>query len=180
MKDPGFVMMISRLREILSGPVFTYPLEDLNTEDKSLLYALLTHLERVIRKRKNALKPPLTEITHAEGVPKGKGFELPYASGIKSRVTVRRDKLPPEKKLRALLIERGIELDEAFTVKTSFEVSPDKLDKLVSTGRLSAEEVESLKGSSLSLRVNVPKRQKEVIAKGLEGIEPPDGDIPLF
>lgn len=97
-------------------------------------YAALKALHKVIESRLKVIKPFLHEITSTEMAVDGN-----LVTKTKRRATV-----PDIDKLKALLETRGIELTKVFDIVEKLQLNPSRLQFLVDTGKLSAEDVENL------------------------------------
>jgi hypothetical protein len=131
--------------------------------DVVVSYAAINHLEKVIGKRKEVLKPHLISQAETHGTPTEKGHRVLEVGQEK---VIRERKLssePDEDKLKALLETKGISILEAFDEVKAVVLNASKLQYLVQIGKLKAEEVEALRDESFALKVEAGPELKELL-----------------
>lgn len=128
--------------------------EDTSIKEIAATYAILSFLEKVIDKRKKALKPLLQEAakTGRQTDNGGHNLDLGDANIVNTR---RVSSAPEEGPLRALLETRGIELAEAYDEVKTLVLNPSKLSFLSSTSGNWTE-----KRSKASERSHLPSQSR--------------------
>ena len=154
---------IEILQSILSSQLFWE--ESLTTAEAVVIYAASALLEKACQDRKKQLRKDLLEATAVHGRPTKNGGHRLETSGIKVMRSIRQDRHPNEQAFKQLLLEKGIELDEAYDRITKLVLNPSKIDSLVSLGKLAKGDVEELKGSSEALRVSADDEFKAAIRR---------------
>lgn len=136
--------------------------EDTSIKEIAATYAILSFLEKVIDKRKKALKPLLQEAakTGRQTDNGGHNLDLGDANIVNTR---RVSSAPEEGPLRALLETRGIELAEAYDEVKTLVLNPSKLSFLIDVGKLDRKEVESLREESFALSVAPSKELQDAL-----------------
>ncbi len=137
--------------------------KDTPLADAVISYAAINHLEKVIGKRKEALRPHLLSQAETHGQATEKGHKV-LPVGMEK--VIRERKLassPDEEKLKLLLETHNIPILEAFDEAKVVVLNPSKLQYLVSIGKLKADEVEALREESFALKVEPGPELKELL-----------------
>ena len=141
-----------------------------------MLYQQLTELERTIKARKAKLRPTILKTLLEEGVTpersKSRGREIRYSEhGLNLKEVVKGGKEPQDKPFRALLLEREVPIEEAYTRTVVYKYNPTKVEHLVEIGVLTVADVKDLCVSKSELRVSLTKWAKEALAEGTKTTE---------
>jgi hypothetical protein len=137
-------------RLVGTNPLVSMPVEDMTPEQRASAYAILKYLEKLIETRLKAIRGPLLADAEKAGSPvllNGKPtgslrLNLGAATAVAKNSGV---KEPNEKGMAELLLRKGISIDKAYDETKKFIYNPSKVEKLIDTGHLKAEEVEDLK-----------------------------------
>jgi hypothetical protein len=142
---PGLIKPIVGPIETLStSKVVSAPLDSLSLPEKVQAHVLLSAVESVAKERKDAIRDVLLKEAKDGGDKNDKGHYKVVVEGSTVSNERRVGKEPNPEKLKALLAAKGIPEKTVFSTRTVVEsfIDPSKLDALVSTGKLSKEEIE--------------------------------------
>ena len=83
--------------------------------------------------------------------------------GWRLRLTEQKKKLPDREGLEAMMHKRGIRMHDVFDQVQTWEISPAKIDELITRGVLSDDEIAHLYKSTLQLKIDTggTKRTQE-------------------
>jgi hypothetical protein len=144
---------MEELEPLLSGEVLNKPMADLSNAETATVFAMLHHVERLVKVRKEALREKLLAAAADEGSATEKGGYVVEYDGTKVIREKRVATSPNADAVRTLLEAAGLEEKDAFSQKTSWVLDPSKLKKLIDTGKLDADTIEKSKEVNLALKV---------------------------
>ncbi len=137
---------------------------EMSISDVTFAYAAITHLETVLKARKEQLRTVLLEYAQDHGKPVGeKGAVEVVVAGSKVTKERKTATTPDVEKLKVKVKEKGLGVEAAFDELTVLEYNPSKVQFLVDTGKLDGAEVEALRPVSYSLRVTPSASVKKVL-----------------
>lgn len=169
-KNTDLTKFDSEVRPLVRGDILHTPPDRLNVEEAVKAFALVKHIGEKVEDRRKELRAHLlvegSILEHAEKVGKG-GSTKTMVEGNKVTRKRTEKKLANVKGLKALLKEKGISEDAAFTSTTETftktVVDPSKVEALVQTGRLTAKEVEGCHVIQWTLQVNPSAAIKDIL-----------------
>jgi hypothetical protein len=128
-------------------------------------HVILNKLGKAIEARLKTLRIPLIAVTKANGKSSEDSSTIKYVVDGSSVCVERRKKNEPDPtKLQALLVERKLDIHEAFDDVTVLQLNMSKLSYLVQTGKLKEEEVQQICAEIPALRIYPSKALKEAVA----------------
>lgn len=128
--------------------------KDLSLTEQIQAHAFLSYIEKEIEKRKGELRGWLLMAAKDGGDPDPKGS---YKIGVDGSEVIDEKRLakePDPDKFKTLLAEKKIKMEAAFTAKTEWVYDPSKVDHLVATGKIKADEIRKLCKETHALKVN--------------------------
>ncbi len=163
---------------LTKGRVSQAPPTDMPLADLTVAYAILNHLEKVVAKRKEALKPHLISAAEIHGAKTEKGGNELVVGDEKVIREKRTSSEPDHDKLKALLSTAEIGLFDCFEEVKTLQLNPSKLAYLVEIGKLKAEQVEALRAFTFALKVEPGKELKELLLEACGAVEDDEEDKP--
>jgi hypothetical protein len=169
----GSLILLAEVTPIASGKLMKEPTDNLSLIEQTQAYCVLKKVGEAVEGRIKELREPLMAVAEASGVVTDTGNKEHDVDGSRVVVEHRKSKLPDSTAVTKLLQEKGIPLMEAFDEVKSLQLNPSKLDFLVQTGKLTAEQLTALCGETLALRVYPSKFLKEAVGSlGLSAAKP--------
>lgn len=166
-----------RLQAVLDfGALFNADLATLQPYEVAVVWQILDKLEDLTKGRTAAARQALFDLADQIGEVVEKGhrtFEVECGRVTKER---RMSKAPSEDHVRSLLAKYNIPVTECFSEQKTMVLDQSKLDFLVSSGRLKAEEVDQGKKETFALKVSPSEEFKKALAgieKAIERVKPP-------
>ena len=129
-------------QQLASSPLFTAPLEDMNTDEVHFGWSMLDLMEKAIKPRKEDMRVRLLKEAEEYGLEDPNGsVVLPLGDGeIKKEKRQGKD-VVKEADLRDLLITKGVDPNRCFVSRTVYEFDPVAFKQLLADGLITEEEV---------------------------------------
>lgn len=141
---------------------FSAPVEGMSLLAQVEAYSTAAYVEDAAKARRDALRDALMKAAQDHGTLNEKGGHKLVVEGNTVRRERRVASSPDEKKLTALLEQKGLSMEQAFDKVTVMQPNPSKLNALVESGHLSKEEAEALYKQTFALVV-VASRELEAL-----------------
>ena len=165
-KSTGYEILTTEVVPFTKGAAMGTALADLSVVEQVRAYKAVDFVEKQIKPRKAALREELLAYvnSHGEAMPKSNNSQA-MVEGFRLTKELRRGSTPNAEKLRGLLEKHEIDIDEAFDTVKVLQPSPSKIKYLVDSGKITAEEAESLHDITEALKVTEPKEVKGLLAE---------------
>lgn len=157
-------------RPIAGGRAMHTPIDALDNEELVTAYAMLDFVGKKIEKRTETIKAKLKEEAESKGEVYEKGKKMRVEGSVVTREE-RVSKSPDEAKLRALLEAKGIPIEEAFTEQKAMLLDASKVEFLISTGKLTQQEVDDLKGKTYACKVKPSTELEDLLEEAAKQYE---------
>lgn len=153
----------SAVRTLLSSEAMNAPVTALSLEEQAYDLALLKFVEDILDKRKTVLRDSVIEQVAQKGeVSDEKKGHLKMVLGEVTCIREKRvDLLPDEKELKKLLQVKKINLLDVFDEVKTVRLNPSKLSYMTDTGKIPAQDIETLKGTAFALKAKPSKSLEE-------------------
>jgi hypothetical protein len=136
---------------IVSSDLLNSEIEGLSLEELTLRRAAMSELEKKVKALQESLRGAILEKT---GYKAGQLDDITKETNVGNiTLKVAIDKYPDSEKLQSMLIEKNIPVLSGMEEIKTLEPSISKLNFLISTGKLTETDVDSLKGSKVQVRV---------------------------
>ena len=153
-----------KLANVSTESILSSPVDTLSLADKVSAHVVLAALCEASKARLEALKGDLTIYTMAKGQEEGdKGTVALTVENSKVSIESRRPTSPECDGLLELLHAKGLTADDATDVVKTLKVNPSKVAYLVSIGKITQDEVDSLRPAVPALRIYPSKALKAAI-----------------
>jgi len=138
--------LVETVIPVVTKPTFRLPLEEMTLHEKVDAYVALDRLEKTVAARKKQLNEDLKGYTEQAGDPvEGTGHKRVNVNGTTLTRECRPSKTPELEKLLALCKKKKIaKKDQPLATQKQVVFDPSKLGYLISTGRLTQEDVKDL------------------------------------
>jgi len=165
------------VRPLSGGELLHAPARDLSPEEAVAAFAIMAHLENVVKARKGELRRRILEdpkiIDNGKGTPSGGTTTSISGNSVQRRRVVK--KFANEDRIRQTLAKKSLGVEAVFDSKkvTTVEtvVNPSKVQYLLDTGVFSAKDVESFHKEQWSLVVQPSERLVLGLRQTAEGLD---------
>ena len=150
--------------------LFTEDVTALSLNDMVQSHILLKALASAIEARLTEFKGPLKGFVELKGAKNDKGTQTLLVEGSSVSIEHKRASLPDDSKLRELLALKEISITDGFDEVKTLNVNPSKVDFLIQTGKLKADEVDAIVPHltpALKIKAS-PDLQEKLIGLGLK------------
>lgn len=154
--------------QITTHDLMSKGVDELTLQEAHYVATVLDVIEKVAKKRLEAVKPRLKSIVEKEGVvteddkEKGHKTYMPdYGVPLKLQKSVASQ--PDDEGLKELLTEKKIKISEVYDEVKTLVLNPAKLEFLVQKGLVTNEEIRKLKKEGWSLIIEKPEPVKALL-----------------
>lgn len=140
-------------RPLLIGRAMTMPVEDLSVSEALEAWQMLELLKEAMEERLKALRNILLCAAERDGALTEKGGQQLEMNGAKIERQRRQTTEPEQKEMLSLLAQRKIEALDVYDEVKALVYNPSKVQYLIDTGKLSDNELLTLKRISYALRI---------------------------
>lgn len=148
----------------LNNELFNESLSDVKTGKLAEMYEILKRIESAAKGRKefvrDILMPRVAELGGASSID-SKSLAL-FEDGYEVAREKRVDSSPDLELTKELVAKKGIPIKQVFDEVMHLEPNPSKISYLVSVGKITQEEADSLYKTKYAIKVVPPKKSKKV------------------
>jgi len=167
-----FEQMAEEVSDLVFGDVLLEPPNELGIENVIRAWIIMSHVEELLKTRKEHLRAYLLDRVEKTGKKTDKGGLELYVDNTRVIREKRVSGAPDEIGVRALLESKEIPLEKAFSKVTNVVLDPSKLEVLVKLGTLKQEEVDALKKVVWALKVKPSHMLSEALNRTLGQKQP--------
>ena len=150
----GVTKEIEKFQQAMSpSQLFSPPSPDVPKQDGVIAWNALATLADIFTSQRDLWREYLLNLAEKEGATTQQGGQAMDVEGTAIIRERRKSKLPDEAAVKELLAKNSIPMMECFDVVPTLVFNPSKLDFLIQSNKISADQVEAAKKVTWALKV---------------------------